>query len=37
MARTNAISVQAKAGRYGGTYAYKDIAFNSPLSSQVIG
>ena len=27
MARTNAISVQAKAGRYGGTYAHKDIAF----------
>ena len=26
-ARTNAISVQAKAGRYGGTYAHKDIAF----------
>lgn len=24
---TNAISVQAKAGRYGGTYAHKDIAF----------
>ena len=28
VARTNAISVQAKAGRYGGTYAHKDI----PLS-----
>lgn len=27
MTRTNAISVQAKAGRYGGTYAHKDIAF----------
>ena len=27
MARTNAISVQAKAGRYGGTYVHKDIAF----------
>lgn len=26
-ARTNAISLQAKAGRYGGTYAHKDIAF----------
>ena len=25
--RTNAISLQAKAGRYGGTYAQKDIAF----------
>lgn len=25
--RTNAISIQAKAGRYGGTYAHKDIAF----------
>lgn len=27
VARTNAISLQAKAGRYGGTYAHKDIAF----------
>ncbi len=26
-ARTNAIEIQAKAGRYGGTYAHKDIAF----------
>jgi hypothetical protein len=25
--RTNAIGVVAKAGRYGGTYAHKDIAF----------
>jgi hypothetical protein len=25
--RTNAISLQAKAGRYGGTYAHRDIAF----------
>ncbi len=25
--RTNAISIMAKAGRYGGTYAHKDIAF----------
>ena len=25
--RTNAISLQAKSGRYGGTYAHKDIAF----------
>lgn len=25
--RTNAVGLQAKAGRYGGTYAYKDIAF----------
>lgn len=25
--RTNAISLTAKAGRYGGTYAHKDIAF----------
>ena len=25
--RTNAISIRAKAGRYGGTYAHKDIAF----------
>lgn len=27
VARTNAMSIQAKAGRYGGTYAHKDIAF----------
>ncbi len=25
--RTNAIGIRAKAGRYGGTYAHKDIAF----------
>lgn len=25
--KTNAIGIFAKAGRYGGTYAYKDIAF----------
>lgn len=25
--RTNAVCLQAKAGRYGGTYAHKDIAF----------
>ena len=27
VARTDAVSVRAKAGRYGGTYAHKDIAF----------
>lgn len=27
VARTNAIGIQSKAGRYGGTYAHKDIAF----------
>ena len=27
MAQTNAIGLVAKAGRYGGTYAHKDIAF----------
>lgn len=27
IARTNAIGIVAKAGRYGGTYAHKDIAF----------
>ena len=26
--KTNAIGLQAKTGRYGGTYAHKDIAFN---------
>jgi KilA-N domain len=26
--RTNVISIKASAGRYGGTYAHKDIAFN---------
>ena len=28
IARTNAVGIIAKAGRYGGTYAHKDIAFN---------
>ncbi|MCX4290623.1 MAG: KilA-N domain-containing protein [Odoribacter sp.] len=27
VARTNAVSIQAKAGKYGGTYAHQDIAF----------
>ena len=27
VARTNAVCLQAKAGRYGGTYAHQDIAF----------
>ncbi len=27
VAKTNAISIRAKVGRYGGTYAHKDIAF----------
>lgn len=27
MRKTNAIGLRATAGRYGGTYAYKDIAF----------
>jgi hypothetical protein len=27
VAKTNAIGLTAKAGRYGGTYAHKDIAF----------
>ena len=27
VAKTNATSIQSKAGRYGGTYAHKDIAF----------
>ena len=27
VAKTNAISLQAKAGRYGGTFAHKDVAF----------
>ena len=26
--KTNAIGIEAKAGRYGGTYAHKDIAFH---------
>lgn len=29
--RTNAVGVKATAGRYGGTYAHKDIAFNFGL------
>ena len=42
VARTNAVSLQAKAGRYGGTYAHKDIAFvfamwvNNRDASQVL-
>ena len=28
VSRTNAIGIQARAGRYGGTYAHKDIAYN---------
>lgn len=28
VAKTNAIGITAKTGRYGGTYAHKDIAFN---------
>lgn len=28
VSKTNAISITAKAGRYGGTYAHKDIAFH---------
>ena len=31
IAKTNAMSIQAKAGRYGGTYAHKDIAFEFAL------
>ena len=34
VARTNAISVQAKAGRYGGTYAHKDLAFEFAMYSK---
>ena len=38
---TNSIGIVAKTGRYGGTYAHKDIAFNfgmwiSPIFQQVI-
>ena len=32
VSRTKAISMQAKAGRYGGTYAHKDIAFEFAMS-----
>ena len=32
VARTGAISLQAKAGRYGGTYAHKDIAFEFAIN-----
>ena len=31
VARTNAISLQAKAGRYGGTYAHRDV--NIPFTA----
>jgi hypothetical protein len=29
--RTNAIGLISKSGRYGGTYAHRDIALNSPV------
>ena len=31
VARTNAICLEAKAGRYGGTFAHKDVAFEFPM------
>ena len=34
--RTNAISLQAKAGRYGRTYAHKDIAFEYRIHTDAI-
>ena len=33
---TNAISLQAKAGRYGGTYAHRDIAFEYRIHTDAI-
>ena len=36
VARTNAISLLAKAGRYGGTYAHRDIAFKQNLIPEEI-
>ena len=35
--KTNAISIQAKAGRYGGTYAHKDIAFEFAMLLRKLG
>ena len=32
---TKAISLQAKAGRYGGTYTHKDIAFEGRMKSSI--
>ena len=32
--KTNAIGIFAKAGRYGGTYAYKDIAFEFGMTAK---
>ena len=34
--KTNAIGIMSKAGRYGGTYAHKDIAFNKSYHTQQI-
>ncbi len=39
--RTNSIGLKARTGRYGGTYAHKDIAFNfgmwiSPVSNYIL-
>lgn len=36
VAKTNAISLQAKAGRYDGTYAHSDIAFESKIYQPII-
>ena len=35
-AKTNAIGLKAKAGRYGGTYAHKDIAFEFDIVNKPI-
>ena len=34
VSRTNSIGLKATAGRYGGTYAYKDIALGECLDNQ---
>ena len=34
--KTNAIGIMAKAGRYGGTYAHKDIAYHFELNQIAI-
>ena len=34
--KTNAIGIIVKKGRYGGTYAHKDIAFKSDLLGPIL-
>ena len=35
ISKTNAIGIVAKSGRYGGTYAHKDLAFEGRMKSSI--